>query len=53
MCGFVGAFDLNSGSQPLAQGLKEELRSQVLEMSKKYVTVVRTGVVFTLVKMQF
>ena len=33
MCGFVGAFDLNSGSQPLAEGLKEELRSQILEMS--------------------
>ena len=35
MCGFVGAFDLNSGSAPIAEGLKEELRSQVLEMSKK------------------
>ncbi|MBQ9282481.1 MAG: asparagine synthase B [Treponema sp.] len=35
MCGFVGCFDLNSGSQPIAQGLKEELRAQVLEMSKK------------------
>ncbi|MDY4211561.1 MAG: asparagine synthase B [Treponema sp.] len=35
MCGFVGAFDLNSGSKPIAEGLKEELRSQVLEMSKK------------------
>ena len=35
MCGFVGAFDLNSGSQPLAEGLKEELRSQILEMSKR------------------
>ena len=35
MCGFVGAFDLNSGSQPIADGLREELRSQVLEMSKK------------------
>ena len=35
MCGFVGAFDLNSGSQPISEGLKEELRSQVLEMSKK------------------
>ena len=35
MCGFVGAFDLNSGSKPIAEGLKEELRAQVLEMSKK------------------
>ena len=35
MCGFVGAFDLNSGSKPIDEGLKEELRSQVLEMSKK------------------
>lgn len=35
MCGFVGAFDLNSGSAPIAEGLKEELRAQVLEMSKK------------------
>ena len=35
MCGFVGAFDLNSGSQPLAEGLREELRSRVLEMSRK------------------
>ena len=35
MCGFVGAFDLNSGSQPLAESLKEELRSQILEMSKR------------------
>ena len=35
MCGFVGAFDLSSGSAPIAEGLKEELRSQVLEMSKK------------------
>ena len=35
MCGFVGAFDLNSGSAPIAEGLKEELRSQVLEMSKR------------------
>ena len=34
MCGFVGAFDLSSGSAPLADGLREELRSQVLEMSK-------------------
>ena len=35
MCGFVGAFDLSSGCQPIADGLKEELRSQVLEMSKR------------------
>ena len=35
MCGFVGAFDLNAGGQPIADGLREELRSQVLEMSKK------------------
>ena len=35
MCGFVGAFDLNSGSKPIDEGLKEELRGQVLEMSKK------------------
>lgn len=35
MCGFVGAFDLSTASQPIAEGLKEELRSQVLEMSKK------------------
>ena len=35
MCGFVGCFDLNSGSSSIAEGLKEELRAQVLEMSKK------------------
>ena len=35
MCGFVGCFDLSSGSKPIEQGLKEELRAQVLEMSKK------------------
>lgn len=35
MCGFVGAFDLNNGGVPLDEGLKEELRSQVLDMSKK------------------
>ena len=35
MCGFVGAFDLNSGSQPIDEGLKEHLRSQVLYMTKK------------------
>ena len=35
MCGFVGCFDLASGGKPIADGLKEELRAQVLEMSKK------------------
>ncbi|MCR5605930.1 MAG: asparagine synthase B [Treponema sp.] len=35
MCGFVGAFDLASGSIPIDEGLKEQLRSQILEMSKK------------------
>lgn len=35
MCGFVGLFDLNAGSKPIAEGLKEELRAQVLEMSKR------------------
>lgn len=35
MCGFVGAFDLNSGSKPIDEGLKEELRNRILEMSKK------------------
>ncbi len=35
MCGFVGAFGLDSGSVPVAEGLKEELRTQVLAMSKK------------------
>ena len=35
MCGFVGAFDLSSGGQPIADALREELRAQVLEMSKK------------------
>lgn len=35
MCGFVGAFDLGSGSLPIDEGLKERLRAQVLEMSKK------------------
>ena len=34
MCGFVGAFDLNSGSEPIDKGLKEQLRKQVLEMSR-------------------
>lgn len=35
MCGFVGVFDLNSGSVPLKDGMKEELRAQLLEMSRK------------------
>jgi asparagine synthase (glutamine-hydrolysing) len=35
MCGFVGVFDLNSGSVPLKEGMREELRSQLLEMSRK------------------
>ena len=35
MCGFVGVFDLSSGSKPVEEGLKEQLRSQVLDMSKK------------------
>ncbi len=35
MCGFVGAFDLRCGGQPIDEALKEELRNQVLEMSKK------------------
>ncbi|WP_318661578.1 asparagine synthase B [Treponema sp.] len=35
MCGFVGCFDLSSGGVPIADGLKEELRSQVLEMSRR------------------
>ncbi|MCR5218418.1 asparagine synthase B [Treponema sp.] len=35
MCGFVGAFDLSSGSKPIEEGLKEQLREEVLEMSKK------------------
>ena len=35
MCGFVGAFDLSSGGKPIEEGLREELRAQVLEMSKK------------------
>lgn len=35
MCGFVGCFDLSSGGAPIADGLKEELRSQVLEMSRR------------------
>ncbi len=35
MCGFVGAFDLQSGGKPLSDGLKEELRKQILQMSRK------------------
>ncbi len=35
MCGFVGCFDLACGGKPIADGLRDELRSQVLEMSKK------------------
>lgn len=35
MCGFVGAFDLRTGSEPLEEGLKVALRNQVLEMSKR------------------
>jgi asparagine synthase (glutamine-hydrolysing) len=35
MCGFVGVFDLNSGSVPLEQGMKDALRAQVLDMSRK------------------
>ena len=35
MCGFVGAFDVRAGSEPLEAGLKEALREQVLAMSKK------------------
>lgn len=34
MCGFVGAFDLNAGSQPIDEGLREQLRKQVLDMSR-------------------
>ncbi|MCR4791084.1 MAG: asparagine synthase B, partial [Treponemataceae bacterium] len=35
MCGFVGAFDLKNGSQPIDVILKDALRNKVLEMSKK------------------
>ena len=35
MCGFVGAFDLNSGSVPVDEGLKQQLREQVIAMSRK------------------
>ncbi|MBR1715715.1 MAG: asparagine synthase B [Treponema sp.] len=34
MCGFVGAFDLSVGGQPIGDALKEELRKQILEQSK-------------------
>lgn len=34
MCGFVGAFDLSTGSEPIDSGLRDQLRKQVLEMSK-------------------
>ena len=35
MCGFVGAFDLSTGSKPIDEGLKDELRAQLLDMSRK------------------
>ena len=35
MCGFVGVFDLKTQDQPVDQVLKEALRAQVLEMSRK------------------
>ena len=35
MCGFIGCFDLSSGGKPIEEELREELRAQVLEMSKK------------------
>lgn len=35
MCGFVGAFDLNSGSVPIDEGLKEELRARTIGMARK------------------
>jgi asparagine synthase (glutamine-hydrolysing) len=35
MCGFVGAFDLESGGSPLTASQHEALREQVLAMSKK------------------
>ncbi|MBR4629570.1 MAG: asparagine synthase B [Treponema sp.] len=34
MCGFVGAFDLSAGGQPIDDALKAELRKQILEQSK-------------------
>ena len=35
MCGFVGAFDLSAGSKPIDEGLGDELRAQLLDMSRK------------------
>ncbi|MCR5289102.1 MAG: asparagine synthase B [Treponema sp.] len=35
MCGFVGAFDLQSGALPVEEGLKQELRERVISMSRK------------------
>ncbi|MDR3312672.1 MAG: asparagine synthase B, partial [Spirochaetaceae bacterium] len=35
MCGIIGAFNLKTASVPVKDGLSEELRNQVLEMSKK------------------
>ena len=35
MCGFVGAFDLSSGGKPIDEGLREELRARVIDMSRK------------------
>lgn len=35
MCGFVGAFNAKGGSQPVDESLKQQLRSRVLDMSKK------------------
>jgi len=35
MCGFVGAFDLRSGDKAIDESLKEALRANVLEMSRK------------------
>lgn len=35
VCGFVGGFDLGSGGEPLEDGMKEALRTSVLEMVRK------------------
>ena len=35
MCGFVGAFDLKGGAEPIGEVLKEQLRTALLAMSKK------------------
>lgn len=35
MCGFVGAFDLSCGAKPIDEGLRDSLRENVLEMSRK------------------